>query len=31
MGSDEKAGAGPLEGTLVIDLTRVLSGPYATM
>lgn len=31
MGSDEKAAAGPLEGTLVIDLTRVLSGPYATM
>ena len=31
MGSDEKAAAGPLESTLVIDLTRVLSGSYATM
>ena len=29
--SDDASQAGPLEGLLVIDLTRVLAGPFATM
>ena len=24
-------GAGPLDGTLVVDLSRALAGPHATM